>query len=94
MTFNSNRVHFLSERLKLFSIKTIKGKLAQYILTTTNHTDFALEMTQTALAEYFGVTRPSLSRALSEMIKEEVISLKGKKGKVLSFEKLKNYVAT
>jgi CRP-like cAMP-binding protein len=93
MTFNSNRVHFLSERLKLLSIKTIKGKLSQYILTRMDHADFTLDENQTALAEYFGVTRPSLSRALSEMIKEEAIRLKRKKGKVLSFEKLKNYVA-
>jgi CRP-like cAMP-binding protein len=57
-----------------------------------DHADFTLDETQTALAEYFGVTRPSLSRALSEMIKEEIISLKGKKGNVLNFEKLKDLI--
>ena len=90
MTFNSNRIHFLSERLKLLSTKTIKGKLAQYILSRSHHMDFTLHMTQTALADYFGVTRPSLSRSLSEMIDEGIISLKGKSGKVLDLGKLKN----
>jgi len=90
MAFNASRTHFLSERLKFLSTKTIKGKLAQYILARTNHTDFTLHMNQTALAEYFGVTRPSLSRSLSEMIDDEIISLKGKQGKVLNFKLLRN----
>jgi len=89
MTFNSNRVHFLSERLKLLSTKTIKGKFAQYILERTSNQCFTINMNQTTLAEYFGVTRPSLSRSIAEMIDEGIISLKGKNGKVLDFKKLK-----
>jgi len=92
MIFNSNRVHFLSERIKLLSVKTIKGKLAQYILARTHNMDFAMDMNQTALAEYFGVTRPSLSRSLSELVNEGILSLKGKRGKVLDMGKLKNAV--
>jgi len=92
MTFNANRTHFLSERLKFLSTKTIKGKLAQYILARANNADFTMDMNQTDLAEYFGVTRPSLSRSLSEMIDNEVVSLKGKKGKVLNFMKLRRLI--
>ncbi|MCL2290316.1 MAG: Crp/Fnr family transcriptional regulator [Bacteroidetes bacterium] len=92
MKFNSNRAHFLSERLKFLSTKTIKGKLAKYILARTENMDFSLDMSQTALAEYFGVARPSLSRSLSEMIDDEIITLKGKNGKVLNFTKLRRLV--
>ena len=92
LTFNSNRVHFLSERLKLLSTKTIKGKLAQYILARTDNMRFTMDMNQTALAEYFGVTRPSLSRCIAEMVEEGVISLKGKNGKALHLERLKELV--
>jgi len=92
MKFNSNRVHFLSERLKLLSTKTIKGKLSQYILSRTNNMCFTIEMNKSTLAEYFGVARPSLSRSISEMIDEGIISLKGKKGKVLDIKKLKELV--
>jgi len=92
MTYNSDRVHFLSERLKLLSTKTIKGKLAQYILARTKHMDFVLDMNQTALSEYFGITRPSLSRSLSEMMHEGIISLKGKRGKVLDLGKLRKAI--
>jgi len=89
MKFNSNRVHFLSERIKLLSTKTIRGKLAQYIMARTSNMCFTMDMNQTMLAEYFGVTRPSLSRTLSEMVDEGIISMKGKQGKVLDFSKLR-----
>jgi len=92
MTFNSNRVHFLSERIKLLSVKTIKGKLAQYILARTHNMDFTLDMNQTALAEYFGVARPSLSRSIAEMINDDIVSLKGKNGKIINALKLKELV--
>jgi len=93
MTFNANRTHFLSERLKFLSTKTIKGKLAQYILAKCNSSaDFTLHTSQTALAEYFGVARPSLSRTISEMIDEGIMSLKGKQGKVLDLRKLKKAI--
>jgi CRP-like cAMP-binding protein len=92
MAYNSNRAYFLSERLKFLSTKTIKGKLAQYILTIADNADFAMEMTQTELAEYFGVARPSLSRSLSEMVSEEIITLKGKRGKIRNLLKLKKLI--
>ena len=92
MTFSSNRAHFLSERLKFLSTKTIKGKLAQYMLGRSKNMIFTLDMSQTALAEYFGVTRPSLSRSLSEMINEKIISLKGKNGEILNLTQLKKLI--
>jgi CRP-like cAMP-binding protein len=92
MAYNANRTHFLSERLKILSTKTIKGKLAQYILDRNNAMAFSMDMSQTHLAEYFGVTRPSLARSLSEIIQDEIISLKGKKGKILNFNKLRKLI--
>jgi len=89
LTFNSNHVHFLSERIKLLSTKTIKGKLAQYILARTDNMHFTMGMNQTTLAEYFGVTRPSLSRSIAEMVDEKIIALDGKNGIILDIMKLK-----
>ena len=92
MKFSSNRTQFLSERLNFLSIKTIKGKLAQYILSRTVGMDFTLNMNQTALSAYFGVARPSLSRSLSEMIHDGIINLKGKNGKILNLMKLRELI--
>jgi len=62
----SNRAQFLSQRIWFLSFKTIKEKLAQYILSLskTESKIVMLPLTQKELAEYFGVTRPSLARAL------------------------------
>jgi CRP-like cAMP-binding protein len=93
MRYNANRVHFLSERVKVLSTKTIKGKLAQYILSKSqNQSDFTMDKSQTALASYFGVTRPSLARALSEMVSEGVIVVKGRQGRILDFGRLRGLI--
>ena len=92
MAFCSDRSHFLAERIKLLSIKTIKGKLAQYILGRSKDAVFELDMNQTELAEYFGVTRPSLARCLAEMIDEQIITLEKKRGKILNARALRNLI--
>jgi CRP-like cAMP-binding protein len=53
---------------------------------------FTLDMNQTTLAEFFGITRPSLSRSIAEMVDEGIISLKGKTGKILNLGKLKELI--
>ena len=92
MMYNSGKTNFLSERIKLLSIKTIKGKLAQYILGRTQDMTFTLDKNQTQLAEYFGVTRPSLARSLSEMIDEGIIELNKKEGKILDSKKFRELI--
>ena len=89
MAFNANRTQFLSERLQLLSIKTIKGKLASYILQHATNNRFSLYRHQTELAEYFGVARPSLARSLTEMVDDGAIT---RDGQILNVDLLKKYV--
>lgn len=88
MAFNANRTQFLSERLQLLSIKTIKGKLAYYIQQRTVNKTFKMDRNQTELAEYFGVARPSLARSFSEMIDDGAIT---RDGRIANANKLKEY---
>lgn len=76
----SNRAQFLSRRIWFLSFKTIKGKLAQYILNMAepDKTRIVLPLTQKDLAEFFGVTRPSLARALGKMEKDKIIEVNRK----------------
>lgn len=71
----SNRAQFLSRRIWFLSFKTIKGKFAQYILNLAEKQgdNINLNMTQKELAEFFGVTRPSLARTIGEMEKSGII---------------------
>ncbi|NDW11493.1 Crp/Fnr family transcriptional regulator [Bacteroides sp. 214] len=89
MAFIANRVQFLSERLKIFSQKGIKAKIAYYILQHDRNGVFELGRSIVSLAEYFGVERPSLSRAISEMVHDGIIEFEAGKGKILKYNDLK-----
>ncbi len=90
MKMNSNMMVFLSGKIQLLSIKSLRAKLSLYILenTTSEQNSFYLKRTQTQLAEFFGVQRPSLARTLGEMIDEGVISLYKRKLTVIDRAKL------
>ena len=86
----SNRSQFLSEKIKFLNFKTIKGKLANYILQKAGKDGMSvtLEMTQNDLAEFFGVARPSVARTLGDLEEEGYIDAKGKKINIIDKERL------
>ena len=86
LAHNANHIRILSERLKIFSQKNIKAKIAYYILQRSKNGDFELGRNVSELAEYFGVERPSLSRAFSDMTRDGIIELSGRKGKILDIK--------
>ncbi len=92
LTHNSNRTQFLTNRLQLLSIKTIKGKLAHFLLeqATDNKKTFTLNRNQTEMADFFGVARPSLARSLSEMVQEGIISINKKEFTILDTKRLRD----
>jgi len=91
----SNRSQFLSEKIKFLNFKTLKGKLANFILQkmTKGNSGVSLGMTQNELADFFGVTRPSVARALGELEKDNYIIAKGKNIKVTDSEGLSDLIS-
>jgi len=92
LTHNSNRTQFLTNRLQLLSIKTIKGKVAHFLLEQVidNKHSFQLNRNQTELADFFGVARPSLARSLSEMIRDGIISTNKKEYTIINVKGLRD----
>lgn len=88
---NANRTQFLTHRLQLLSIKTIKGKLAHFLLEEAKDTTqaFTINRNQSELAELFGVARPSLARSLSEMVQDGIISIKRKEYRIINIQKMR-----
>ena len=76
----SNRTQFLSEKIKFLTFQSIKGKIASYLLELAGEKFKSIELRQNQqeLAELFGITRPSLARALGELNKEGCIKSEGK----------------
>jgi CRP/FNR family transcriptional regulator, dissimilatory nitrate respiration regulator len=86
----SSRSQFLSGKLHFLSFKTIRGKVAHYVLQNTGNRlhSFEMKMTQQQLAELFGVTRPSLARVLGEMQQERMIIIDRKTVTLLNRNRL------
>ena len=68
----SNRATFLSSKLYFLSFRSIREKLAHYLLeyAKSELLAFTLPMGQQELADYFGVTRSSLARVFADMERE------------------------
>ncbi len=88
----SDRSKFLSERVQLLGFGSIKSKLANYLLKQikrTNQSKFDLPHTHQELADMFGVTRPSLSRAIGQLAENGTISVQKKHISILNLNQLK-----
>ena len=88
----SNRFVIVSEKLKFLMFKTVKGKLANFILDlereNKNKISFKLGKTHEELAALFGITRPALTRNILKLKNEGLIEIKNKEIKILDREKL------
>ena len=86
----STRTQFLSQKLKFLSFRTIKQKIAHYLLEQAGNRLQTVELphSQEQLAEFFGVTRPALARALGEMSKDGFIEVQRRYIKILDKEKM------
>lgn len=82
----SNRSQFLSDKIRFLNFKTIKEKLAQYILQKTDpdKNELVLDLTQGELADFFGVTRPSIARVIGELEGKGFLLTRGRSIRILN----------
>jgi len=82
----SNRSQFLANKLMFLNFKTIKGKLANYILklSAPDKTEITLPKSQSEMAQFFGVTRPSFARSLKEMEQDGLIETNRREIKIIN----------
>lgn len=90
LTIISSRTQFLTQKLQFLSFKTIKEKVAHFLLQQAADKLHSVELktTQQQLADLFGVTRPSLARVLSEMQHEKLIIIEKKTVTLLNKQRL------
>ena len=82
----------------MVTIKTIRGKLGNYLLEqlakchsiSPSINTFYMDKNQTELSKYFGVTRPALARILGELQQEGVILADRNKITILNRQALQN----
>jgi len=88
------KARFLSDRLRFLSFHTIKGKYAHYLSTLPGAASgkVRVDRTQQELSEFFGVARPSLARAISEMQEEMLIAVDRQEVRLLNTKGLARLV--
>ncbi len=88
----SGKAKFLSEKITFLSLKTIREKIAYYLLQRMKidgDNSVKIDQTQTNLADLFGVARPSLTRSILEMEKQGILTWSRESVSVLDPGKLK-----
>ena len=76
LSYISNKVAFLSERLRLASLRTIRAKLAYYMLKESRGEQiFHLKTSKEELSRLFGVSRPALVNVMMQMAEEGLIDV-------------------
>lgn len=88
----SNRSKFLSDKIHFLTFRSLKSKIADYLLKLSkrsNSITFELIETQQQMADLFGVARPSLARTFKELELDGLIELDKKRVTLVKFENLK-----
>ncbi|MGQ8337161.1 Crp/Fnr family transcriptional regulator [Sunxiuqinia sp. A32] len=88
----SSRAQFLSQRINFLSLKTIRQKIAHYLLELAGDRLAIVELplSQAQLAEFFGVTRPALARAMGELDQEGYVEVHRRTVRILDKTKMNN----
>lgn len=90
LTSISNKLQFLSEKVRLTSLKTIKAKIAYYLLRESEgESVFQLKTSKQDIANLFGVSRQALSNVMKELHEENIIFMERRKIKIINRQALK-----
>ena len=87
-----DKISFLAEKIRLLRFTTIRQKIAGYFLDLSGRQGsdhLQLPYSLKSLADIFGVTRPALSRCLSQMVDQNLLSRDGRDYSIVSRRDLK-----
>lgn len=89
----ADRAVLLTQKIFLLSLKTIKGKIAVYLMRQAKgRTEFEIRHTQKELSSLFGIARPSLAREMKQMMEEGIIEVDRRHIKIINIKALKELV--
>ncbi len=87
-----SKLDIFTEHLAVVTHKSIKAKLAYYIVLCSSGRSYRFDRSVSKLASYLAVERPSLSRVIAQMVDEGLISYDGGEGEILDFAEMKRLV--
>lgn len=87
----SDKVFMLNKKIKLLSYPSVRQRLASFLLDEMHKhhsSKLTLDKTREELSEYIGVARPSVSRELSKMAEDGLISVSRRSIEILDADAL------
>lgn len=91
----ANKAMLLSKKLEYLSIKSIRGRIAKYILEQkgkNGELTFMLSMNRNEMADFLNVSRPSLSREMCKMRDEGLIDFHRSSVRINNIDGLKEII--
>ncbi|MDD5953461.1 MAG: Crp/Fnr family transcriptional regulator [Oscillospiraceae bacterium] len=86
----AKKTYFLNRKVQLLSRPTLRQKIVSYLFQQEHSGQMVtLPLNREQLADYLGVTRPSLSRELMKMQRESLIAVKGRQVTLLQMDALR-----
>lgn len=86
----AQKAYFLNNKVQLLTSGTLRQKITKFILENCNGEKYIkLNMNREQMADYLNVTRPSLSRELINMQKDNLIEVDQDVIRILDFQQLK-----
>ena len=90
----SSKAQFLTHKIQFLSLKSLKGKIAHYLLNLESDSTGNLKVpeSQKALSELFGVARPSVARGFKQLEDEGVLDIKNRIVEIKDHDTLVSYL--
>ncbi len=87
----AEKAYFLNQKLQFLTGETLRHKIAAFLLKHNNGDNkVVLGMNREEMADFLGVTRPSLSREFMKMKQEGIIDIKGDCVTIIKEEELED----
>lgn len=86
------KAYMMNRRLRILGSSSIREKIARLLIERQGGDSRVRVMPREEMADYLNVTRPSLSREISAMVREGIIRNEGQTLVILDQEKLEEYV--
>ena len=88
----ASKAYMMNRRLRILGSPSIREKIARLLIERQGKTNRVHVMPREEMADYLNVTRPSLSREISAMVKEGIIRNEGQTLVILDQKKLEEYI--
>ena len=93
LTIFAQKAFKLNQKVKVLSSSSLRQKIIRFIIQQKDHSNVViLKMTREEIADSMNIARPSLSRELSNLQDEKLITVKGKKIIIHDLTKLEAYL--